>query len=248
MKLSFSLLSLLFSVITAFAQLNTPLVPETQIDDPNSVKETLPDKNLWIEKQEERTLYSSSYTVPVGQQIIHYSARPINYFNENGKLIRIDASLYPSANGWSATNQPNPVYLNFDGSTELSISKNERLSFNKNCLVNGIQSSGTIKAKGNNILIEDFVPGIDKEYNFRENGVKYNYILKQNVGSNSSYFNISEELIFSDGYKVIRGENGNETKEGWAGDLYLINSSGEIVSRFMAPKRVDSSRGSSSRL
>lgn len=202
-------------------------------------QEDLPARSLWIEQEDKRTLYSSAYTAPGGRIITRYSSRPINYYNDDGQLLPVNAAMMPDANGWSATAQPHPIYLYNDGSTALSISRDSRLIFNKSCIINGEKASGRIVANGNNFTVENIVNGIDKEYIFRENAVKYNYVIKQATTG----ITISEELGFPEGYKLVRDtKQGYESAGGWHGDLHLISSSGEAVARFLAPVCYDANK------
>ncbi|MEW6467273.1 MAG: gliding motility-associated C-terminal domain-containing protein [Bacteroidota bacterium] len=217
--------------------LSALLVPQQPQD---TLQEQLPHPSLWEEMEQERTLYSRTYHTADGRVIVHYSKRPLNYYSK-GRLVPVDASMYPSASGWCAPAQPYPVYLNFDGSTALTLDNGEKLGFNQNCRVNGTAAAINLSLNGNRAFAADIVPGVDKEYLFRENGLKYNYILKQPLNS-FSQLEIGEELVFPEGYELVRSANGTETPYGWAGDLYLLNTAGEVVSRFMAPLCFDANK------
>jgi gliding motility-associated-like protein len=195
-------------------------------------KETLPDRSEWIEEEDKRTLYSSTYTAPGGYVITNNSTRPVNYFDVSGKLVPIDPSMKGNADGWSAISQPHPVYFNNDGSTALSISINEKLYFNRNCTINGEKVNVNITEKADRFLVANIVPNIDKEYIFRENGVKYNYIVKQPATG----MIISEEILLPEGYKLVPDKRqGYESAEGWHGDLHVIDKEDNTAASFMAP-------------
>lgn len=203
--------------------------------------EPVPARSTWIENEQERTLYSSSYRTPDGHFIMRTGKRPINYY-KNGRLEPIDFSLKPSPGGWSAEDQPNPTYLSYEGNTFLTLAPGKRFEFNRGTEINGQPVSVKVSPEGNHVLARDVVPGIDKEYLFYENAIKYNYIIRQPVSVPDPYFRITDKIVFPDGYQFIRtNENGEQIgglwSEGgsWKGDLTLLDPEGHEVSRFHAP-------------
>lgn len=203
---------------------------------PAAESEPLPDRSLWTELKEERTLYSRTWHAPGGYVMMQRSKRPINYYNDAGELVPIDAAMKPSANGWCAAAQPFPVYLDTDGSTALTIGKNTKMEFNKSFTVNGKAAKGHPSVSGNTFIYEDAVPGIDKEYAFFENAVKYNYVIKNDSAAGNGEMVISEELVLPRGYLLWPDlDHGNSGVKGYKGDMKLVNEQGEAVAHFNAP-------------
>ena len=223
--------------------LNAPMTQGIAQSGPGELHETLSDQSTWTEIISERKQYSSTYKTPEGQTVTSYSTRPLNYYDATGHLVPIDPSLKPNGDGWNASNQPNPTYLYPDGSAAVSINKCTRFTFGKNCFINDQPITTKAVSKKNEIIYPDVVPGIDKQFLFYENAIKYNYILHGAVNSNEQFFRIKEELAFPEGCKLIRNtERGSEENGGWSGDLLLVNDKGEIVSKILAPLCYDADK------
>ena len=136
------------------------------------------DRKQWKEDISKRTIFSSTFRAPDRRIIFHFSKAPLNYYDAAGILQPIDADLKPSGNNWSAPNQPYPTYLFQDGSAAVSIDNGEQFVFNKNCKINGQEFTNTIPFLKENIAKAiDVIPGVDKIYEFRENGIEYSYVL-----------------------------------------------------------------------
>ncbi len=240
-------IGLLISPVSIFAQtanseLAAAIHPATQ---PTAESVKLPNRDLWIENSNERTIFSSAYTTPDGEVIIHYSSVPLNYFASPGKLEPIDKTLRPTNSGWAAPNQPYPTYLNTDGSMAVTAFDGALVSFGANCTINGNKQNITapIQVTNNEILLQNIVPNIDKQLQFRVNAIKYNYIIHQQQTSSGNSLIFSEELTIPNGYKLVKSSTqGYATKEGWAGDYLLLSPSGEVAAQIKAPLCFDANK------
>ncbi len=202
------------------------------------------DQNLWIENVADRTIFSSSFKTPDGRIIIHSSASPLNYYDAAGALQKIVAEPKVDANGWSAQEQPYPTYLFSDGSAAVSTSKELKFIFGKNLRVNGNSIAPRVPVMSGAIAtIANVIPGMNKEYNFRSNGIKYNYILNQPAPTSNGFLTISEEMEIPAGYFLKRKEeHGREQEGGWCGDFELISPKGEVSSIIYAPLCFDANK------
>jgi gliding motility-associated-like protein len=202
----------------------------------------LNDRKNWVENVSERTVYSSRFTTPDGHVICHYSKQPLNYSDASGNLQPIDFTMKSSDNGWSAVAQPFPTFLNSDGSAAVSPAKDLQFVFGKNVSVNGNPVPARVPVMMEHMAkISNIIPGMDKEYGFKLNGIKYNYVLNQPVATVNGFLTISEELEIPQGYILKRGENrGYEKDGGWCGDFELIAPDGEVASKIFSPLCFDS--------
>jgi gliding motility-associated-like protein len=195
----------------------------------------------WKEDEQLRTTHSSTYFSEDGQVKTVSSQRPINYLNENGKLVPIRSDLKASANGkWSATDQPFPTYLFKDGGFAITLDQGRALKMGLNCEVNGQKANIHLDVNGNRIDVKNIFPNIDKQLMFFENAVKYNYILNSYQPIFQNNLTFSEEIEIPKGYSmVINRELGKQTKDGWMGELNILNERGNTVSYIQAPICVD---------
>src|SRR5262249_28995489 len=103
----------------------------------------------WYEQYDKRTATTRTFITESGEHVYGYSNTPINFPDENGNYVAINPALTPVSSAvrryptpfttaaWSASNQSFPTFLYTDGSTEISLSKNERIKFNHNSKING---------------------------------------------------------------------------------------------------------------
>lgn len=195
----------------------------------------------WTEDEQLRTTHSSTYFSKDGQVKTVSSQRPINYLNENGKLVPIRSDLKANTNGtWSATDQPFPTYLFKDGGFALTLAQGRTLKMGLNCEVNGQKAEIDLDVRGNRIDLKNIFPDIDKQLMFFENTVKYNYILNSYQPIFQNDLTFSEEIEIPKGYSLaVNKELGKQTKDGWMGELNVLNERGNTVSYIQAPICVD---------
>ena len=226
-----------------FPGLSAGLNPNTQVQN-GEEKEKLSDPKTWTEIESERKLFSSTYKTPEGQTVISYSSRPLNYYDDSGRLVPIDPSLAPDKNGgYSATHQPFPTFLQPDGSATVSLGKAGLFHFGMDPKVNGQYGKNEMQRKGNEIFFPNVSNGVDKQFLFYENAIKYNYIVKQAQASNDQWLHFTEKIEFPVGCKLLPDKtHGREEQNAWCGDLNLVSSSGEVVSRMLAPVCYDANK------
>ncbi len=225
----------------SYPDLNTPLIPETiiQSDDPS---EKLPPRSTWIENESERTVYSSSYKTPDGQVVLRYSKKPINYHDKSGRLVPIDPIMAPDANGWSAMNQPYPVFHNEDGTSEISLGDGKRMKLNQGHAINGLKGSGDLVVGINNdVWFKNVIPDIDKHVLFFENAIKYNYIIRQQPIVSGTFMKFSEVVTLPKGYQFGSPEE-TELESGSEGDIVIYDEKLRIVARFCTPLCYDANK------
>jgi gliding motility-associated-like protein len=194
----------------------------------------------WRENENERGVYSSSWTTPDGRVIIRYSSVPINYYNANGKLVPIDTKPHPQpyGQGWAATHQPYPTYLYANGALGVTVNNKEQFVFSSNSTVNGVWNSDDAdwRFEENKIIMPSVAPGVNKEIEFRLNAIKYNYIVMQQQIANGNWFTIQEEMEIPQGCALERDlQEGRSEQDGWAGAYILRSVTGEVVGQIKAP-------------
>lgn len=227
--------ALLFSQRNFIPELSAPVnVPAADTSQSGNL---FAGKSKWVEDVSARTVYSSKWNTPDGRVIVQYSKAPLNYYDASGKLQRIDDQLKPTADGYAAMDQPYPVYFYNDGSAAVSTSKDGgQFRFGKNCFVNGkpAYAWNPVEVRENKI-VTTILPGVEKQMQFRMNGVKYNYVLRQPIATPGNFLTVGEEIEIPQGYSLKRGERGREENNGWAGDYRLISPSGEVGAMIYAP-------------
>ncbi|CAN5437082.1 hypothetical protein BH09BAC5_BH09BAC5_29270 [soil metagenome] len=211
-------------------------IPHVSADSSEEIN-LLRDRALWKENISERTVFSSSYVTSDGKYISHFSKSPLNYYDETGALQKIVAEPKSTVEGWSAKDQPYPTYLFNDGSAAVSPSKNLKFTFGKNIRVNGNSIADRVPVMNGKVAtIQNIIPGMNKEFEFRMNGIKYNYILNQPMQTVNGFLSITEDLEIPAGYFLKqKADHGRIQDGGWCGDYELISPSGEVASVIYAP-------------
>ncbi|HTL80518.1 MAG TPA: hypothetical protein VL651_02375, partial [Bacteroidia bacterium] len=224
----------------AVTQLSAP-IKAANPDDNESAASIFADRAQWQEVVSERKLNSRTYITPDGKTIIRNSSKALNYYNLSGELVPIDPALTLNSDGkgWSAMNQPHPVYVYPDGSFALSMDHDQLCSFGKNCSVNGnwnYDSRNITVDNNNTIVMHDVVPGVSRITNIRENAVKYNYVIDHAMNLSSTYFTCSEELDLPSGYFLRRDNSeGREENGGWTGNFEIVSGDGKVNGVIFAP-------------
>lgn len=198
----------------------------------------------WTEDESARTLNTSTYSSDDGQRKTRQSSRPINYMNQYGFLVPIQSALVDFGNGhYQATDQPFPTYFHTDGRMMLTLPQNNLLTFGGKCSINGALINAKYSLENNVAITKNIIPGVDKEIRFRENGVKYNYIMTQAMQNITESVVFSEEIELPDGYTITKDESrGEKTQYGWSGLLVVKDQSGNVVSTFHEPLCFDQAR------
>ncbi|MFN6014980.1 MAG: gliding motility-associated C-terminal domain-containing protein [Flavobacteriales bacterium] len=196
--------------------------------------------SIWSEDIALRTTHTSTYTSNDGQIKTISSQRPLNYYNHNGDLFPIKKDLQSSSNGWTASEQPYPTYLFKDGSFALTLNDGKLLKMGSKCKLNGFDASPDIHKNGNLVTLKEIFTDVDKQLLFLENSVKYNYVLHSYQNAYSDELIFTEEIELPNGFSLVYNKDlGKETKNGWIGELNVLNDRGEHCSFIQAPICVD---------
>ncbi|HEU4716381.1 MAG TPA: gliding motility-associated C-terminal domain-containing protein [Bacteroidia bacterium] len=217
----------------AHAQDVPPFAAKVAPADPVVPGTSLPDRSTWVEDESQRTVFSSVYHTADGQYIAHQSSVPINYYDVNGKLQPIDFSPKKITEGWTAPAQPFPTFLFNDGSAYVSYGKDEGdyFRFGISPVINGVNASPqAIAFDGDTGTMHDVVPGVDRKYAFRLNGIETSYIVRQPQQVNSDNFVVTEGFLLDHGFTLKEDESrGRKENGGWTGDLLVIRESDDAV-------------------
>ena len=227
-SLGTTLLLLLLCISTAavFSQskesaLTTNLHTEEQ-------RNILEDRQQWREVESERKMFSSTFVTQDGRIITQYSKQPINYYNASGALVPVDITPTFSNRGLSSYNQPNAVSVLTNGVVEINTGDHSTILFSKKCTINGVDISGSeLKQDGAFASMNTNIPNITKTFEFRFNGVKYNYVLNAPIASTSDFI-IEEEIELPQNATLqTDAMYGQQDERGWLGALQILDASGK---------------------
>jgi gliding motility-associated-like protein len=199
--------------------------PMTSGDSARNIAE---EKKSWTEISGKRTLNSRSYVTPSGSTMIEQCARPINYY-VNGQLEPIDATIKISEDdGWVAKNQPFPVYISRDGSYALTSSSGQRMIFGSDASYNDhTKSNPEFVSSENQILFYNVAPGVHRQLDIRENGVKSSFIIPEQIEFSDESF-VGESILLPEGFTMFLDEHRGEMKDSiWYGDIIIRNAEGK---------------------
>ena len=207
--------------------------PMTANDSSRNIAE---EKTSWTELPEKRTLNSRTYQTSEGTFMIEQCARPINYLRA-GKLTPIVTTLTPDETGWSANEQPFPVHLNETGSFELTTTNGEHILMGSGTMVNGGgNESEQVWVNDHQLLSENIAPGIHRQLDVRENGVKYSYIIPQSRNFEGTTTEFSEELWLPEGLTLVYDLSlGHWDNNIWFGPILVKNTDGKQEMRLNQP-------------
>lgn len=247
MKL-FNKLGLIFIAITCFTGKTIAQSDVIKQDlsshvgiDKSRLKNGANDTINWIEDVSKRTVYSSTYFSSNKEDIkILQSSRPVNYYDQSGLLVPINKELRKEGNEWIADAQPYPTYLYADGSSAISLGDGHVLKFGINCSFNDQPLSNNFVVNNNDVQFDSGYSGISKELVYRENGVKYNYIIAEPFVTQLTEYRFSEELNLPKGCRIVAGKEGDKLEKGWAGTMQVIDSENNVVATFHMPVCFDS--------
>lgn len=157
----------------------------------------------WTENTASRSKFSSLYTAEDGKKVAYSSLSPVNYKDENGDWQAIDIRPVFHDGNWHAFQQEIPVGLGADGSFEINVKKSG-LQFSKTQFINGIESEVTQRGihDRQQVRFPNVIPGVDKLMEFRQGGIKYNYILNTPLNIENEYFEIVEKIKLPSGFSI----------------------------------------------
>jgi gliding motility-associated-like protein len=236
--------SLLF-VNSSFAQLESEIFGLSKsITSEDEVKQQL--ATNWDEDVSLRTVLSSTFFSEDGQIKIIQSSVPINYYNSSNQIVPIESELkLMSDDRWAALQQPFPTYLNSNGSFELTLSDNKFINFGKSGSINGLEVEfvSIDMVDGVSAVMLSNIPGIKKELMFRENGVKYNYVLYEPLEILAQHV-FSDEVIVPNGYSIRTASSDVKSNVGLPQSLEILDESGRVVSKIHPPLCIDNANNS----
>ena len=149
-----------------------------------------------------------------------------------------------------------PIKINYQtGKTEMILVKNGKsMVFGENSSLQYVGENGVIieNYKSNNsmgepaisenqLILKDFLPGINRAQVTEYWSVRTDYFIEQklNIPSNAKFLQISDEINIPSSWKIEFGE-GEMTPAGWNGDLLILNEKGNVVSKISRPLYYDS--------
>ena len=96
------------------------------------------------------------------------------------------------------------------------------------------------KKTENGFIYTNIIDGVDKEYFFLEDAVKYNYYVKKPLATNSSEIIFSEIITLPKGFSLIKDKrNGKEMNDLWVGNLLVVDKQGIARAKLQMPVCVD---------
>ena len=151
-----------FNTAELFSQQN-PSSLSANLNPYKNQRNILQDREQWVEIENQRTVYSSTYKTPDGRIINHSSQEPLNYYNSSKILVPIITVPKKNTTGLSAADQPFPVSVLNNGSVEINTGGEKNIVYSSNCKINGIATSvSEIKQNGAIATMENIFPGINK--------------------------------------------------------------------------------------
>jgi len=162
----------------------------------------------WKENINERSLHSSSYVKPDGTQVVYFSKEAVNYLDVNNQWLPVSTLPNVDQNGWHAIYQKNPFSVLKDGSVSTG-----GFIFSQTNELNGTVANFDIS---NPLLVKDtlsfvnYSPNINKYFQFRNNGIKYSYVLNQEVSMIGDFIIKEKIKLKSNEYKIFLNEKNSE--------------------------------------
>lgn len=175
----------------------------------------------WNEIISERTLNSSSYVKPDGTVVNYFSKEAVNYLDTNNQWMPVSTLPKTDSEGWHANQQKTSFSVSKDGSVSTG-----GFIFSQTKELNGsIENFNWINTalEKDTLLFEDYLPNIDKYFQFRNNGIKYSYVLNQPVSLNEDFV-IKEKITLKRGDFKIYLNDKNAERPGF---IEIRNSEGK---------------------
>ena len=210
----------------------------------NAVPSDFPvDKQHYTESIGKRTFTSRTFIGDKdGELVIKYGSKQLNYIDKEKKLQPIYAKLSSSDNGWAATQQQFPAYLNVDGSTEISAPEN-KMKFNFNCKINNNPlnfSDYTVGEDG--MYVNNALPDIDKKIIFSENRIETDYIIHHPVTSGTQDLVVSEEIELPEGSSIAKDEHALQENAYTPNEYVIYSADLKELARFKTPVFYDATK------
>ncbi|MEW6468104.1 MAG: gliding motility-associated C-terminal domain-containing protein [Bacteroidota bacterium] len=211
---------------------------------PDSSRSLFADRGLWKEDESKRSIYSRTFITPDGRIIAQSSKAPLCYKDKSGNLQVIDCTLKPSEKGWEAVQQTNPCWLNFDGSTTMTLGEGQLMTYNQSARLNGydLDPEGQVWLNKNEASFGLFhtLP-IAKKFAFNYDRIETDYVIYNLIPTIANTdLHFSEEIILPDGFTLSRDlARGKEVDGCWQGDLLVYAPDGSVRARFFMPVYYD---------
>ncbi|MFN5911244.1 MAG: gliding motility-associated C-terminal domain-containing protein [Bacteroidota bacterium] len=209
MKFLAFLVSLSFTLFTFFKGLSQEFIDPFSVRINAASDEKTDSENAeWNELVAERTLYSSTFVTGSGMIKSVFSKEPINYMDKAGHLQAVQSfpELFRPINGYAALQQQYPTYVLGNGAFAVTTEDEQRIVLGGNSTtVDGMVFTGQPAKRKEDILIGGNLSWVQKQLLFRQNAIKYNYILQWRPASGELI--IRDELQIPPDFRIVE-ENG----------------------------------------
>jgi gliding motility-associated-like protein len=157
----------------------------------------------WMEQPEYRTESSSRFTTPEGAVMVFASVNPVNYTNADGVLVPYDPRPVKIANGYLASQQPMPVFVNNQGAFSiLPKAESTPVPMGLTLTIDGQQAAVPPPIHDRqHLTFANVTENVDKHIEFRYGALKYAYVLHAPPGSGAHLYRIEEHYGLPAGYR-----------------------------------------------
>lgn len=177
----------------------------------------------WKEIVSERKINSSAYLKEDSTVVYFYSREAVNFLNGGKELEPVSTLPHVDITGWHANRQKNPFSVLKNGSISTL-----GFGFSEANSINGILNDFNVNEvilQSDTLVFKNYLPHIDKFLQFRNNGIKYSYVI-QNPIDLSSDFVIEEFLTLKDEtYSVYQHISDSDLP----GFIQILNANKEVV-------------------
>lgn len=181
----------------------------------------------WTEIESARTLNSASYVKPDGTTINYFSREAVNYVDDEGNLQPVSTIPYVDHWGWHAKDQKTPFSVLPTGRIRSGgISFSSLHSFNGNTSFD----YPIYKLTADTLILEGIQSGIDKCFQFRNNGIKYSYRLNSALALNGD-LEIVEGITVKDENFVVEIQSPDEN----SGEFVVVKDGNGQIQYTIAP-------------
>lgn len=196
-----------------------------------------------------------TFAGPDGTFIKQQTAGYFNYLNSSGNWTPINADLKQVGQEVSLTSTGLPISVNLGtGETRMTLQNGQSVSYGDQLSMVLKNAAGeaysTVAAttgnqqqiKGQQVLMGETWPGIDRKQRIEYYLVETDYILKAvpSFGNAGDVVEFRDELNLPAGW-VLREGTGVQGQYGWVGTLEIVNANGERVGEYQTPIYYDNS-------
>lgn len=208
--------------------------PSCRINPEQEKSSFFSNRSEWFELREKRDSHHAFWQHPDGRIMIENSQKPI-HFKKNNNWERINPTITPSGNGWTAANQPHPIYIHNNGSFQTDFGQSASCLFAEECSVNGVAVVLNSKSTdANTIIASSNVAWLTKSMIAGENNVKYSYHFSESPADEDDYTTIRESIACDDHLQIETLSHEGKWVDGlWHGPLHFIGSTQNHVATVM---------------